>query len=352
MQFCQPRLVRTFGATGAVGVLLAGCSTAVPVPLEPPERAPASAEATASAGGRPTTIPATALTSSVAPAPAPSSATSPPAGRTTPEARKAAPFDAETAHALVARLAKLGPRDAVSGAYRRAADLVADEFGAHGYAVRRQRVPVPAGVSWGVTVPSGTTVNVIADPPGFDAGRPHVVLGAHLDTVPQAPGAEDNASGVAVLVELARMLREQPATLPVRLIAFGAEESRGSGWRWYAFGSRHYTASLGTSQRKAVRAMVSLDRVGRATAAVPVCHGGRGSTAVAQELRAAATDRTRSCVNRASDHVSFERVGVPAARIGSVPYDAYHSSADRTSVVDPAQLRRSGTVVWTWLRSL
>ncbi|MDV3221292.1 M28 family metallopeptidase [Intrasporangium sp.] len=240
----------------------------------------------------------------------------------------------------------------MSAAYRRAADIVAGEFGALGYAVRRQRVPVPAGVSWGVAVPAGTTVNVIADPPGFDAGRPHVVLGAHLDTVPQAPGAEDNASGVAVLVELARMLREQPAALPVRLVAFGAEESRGSGWRWYAFGSRHYAARLGTSQRKAVRAMVSLDRVGRATAAVPVCHGGRGSTAVAEKLRAAATDRTRACVNRASDHVSFERVGIPAARIGSVPYDAYHSSADRPAVVDPSQLRRSGNVVWTWLRSL
>ena len=133
----------------------------------------------------------------------------------------------------------------------------------------------------------------LADPPGFDARRPHIVLGAHLDTVPQAPGAEDNASGVAVLVELARMLSEQPARLPVRLVAFGAEESRRSGWQWYAFGSRHFVGTLDAAQRKAVRAMVSLDRVGRATTAVPVCHGGRGSTAVADDLRDAATIRRR-----------------------------------------------------------
>jgi Zn-dependent M28 family amino/carboxypeptidase len=266
--------------------------------------------------------------------------------------RKADPFNTEAAYRLVEQLAAIGPRDAVSAAYRRASDVVAAELRELGFTVRKQRVPVPAGVSWGVRVPSGSTANVIADPPGFDPGRPHVVLGAHLDTVPQAPGAEDNASGVSVLVELARMLREQPASLPVRIVAFGGEESRGSGWRWYAFGSRHFVASLTATQRKAVRGMVSLDRVGRPTAAVPVCHGGRGTTAVADDVRGAASIRTRSCVNRASDHVSFERVGIGAARIGSIPYDEYHSKDDVARVVDPRQLRRSGTVVWTWLRSL
>ena len=58
------------------------------------------------------------------------------------------------------------------------------------------------------------------------------------------------------------------------------------------------------------------------------------------------------CVNRASDHVSFERIGIAAARIGSVPYDEYHSSKDVPRVVDPRQLKRSGQVVWTWLRGL
>jgi Zn-dependent M28 family amino/carboxypeptidase len=230
--------------------------------------------------------------------------------------------------------------------------VVAQTFRDLGYEVTLQRVPVPAGVSWGVKVPAGSTVNVVAQPPGFDPRRAHVVVGAHLDTVPQAPGAEDNASGVSVVLGLAQMLRDQPVALPVRLVAFGGEESRGAGWRWYAFGSRYFVASLGSVERRAVRAMVSLDRVGTTTPAVPACHGGRGSTAVAKALRDAAKVRTRPCVNRASDHVSFEREGIPAARIGSVPYDEYHSKDDTARTVDRRQLGRSASVVWTWLRSL
>lgn len=341
------RPVKALGAVVALGVLLGACTTAAPAPLASSGRQTASGPVT---GATTDTTPATTTSPRATPSVSTPSVNTP--SPTTPPARRARPFDASAAHDLVERLAGIGPRDAVSEAYRRGAALVAGEFTDLGYTVRQQRVPVPAGVSWGIRVPAGTTVNVVADPPGFDPDRPHIVLGAHLDTVPQAPGAEDNASGVAVVVELARMLREQPVRLPVRLVAFGAEESRRSGWQWYAFGSRHFVATLDAAQREAVRAMVSLDRVGRATTAVPVCHGGRGSTSVADALRDAATLRTKACVNRASDHVSFERVGIAAARIGSVPYDQYHSSRDVSRVVDPDQLGRSGTVVWTWLRSL
>ena len=337
MPFHQSRKVKVLGAVVALVVLLSACAAATPATLASSDRRTSSPPA---------------MIATTEPSPGPTVTTPAPATPSTPSTPTARPFDAAAAQDLVERLAGIGPRDAVSKAYRRAANLVADEFTELGYTVRRQAVPVPAGVSWGVRVPSGTTVNVIADPPGFDPDRPHIVLGAHLDTVPQAPGAEDNASGVAVIVGLARMLREQPAKLPVRLVAFGAEESRGSGRQWYAFGSRHFVGTLDAAQRKAVRAMVSLDRVGRAATAVPVCHGGRGSAAVVDYLRAAATIRTKACVNRASDHVSFEQVGIAAARIGSVPYDQYHSSKDVPGVVDARQLGRSATVVWTWLRGL
>ena len=345
MRIHPSRPVKALGAVVALGVLLGACTTAAPAPLESRFPQVPSAPAMTSEPS-----PATTTSSRATPSMNVPSATTP--APTEPLLPTAEPFDASAAHDLVERLAEIGPRDAVSRAYRRAADLVADEFTDLGYSVLQQRVPIPAGVSWGVKVPAGTTVNVIADPPGFDARRPHIVLGAHLDTVPQAAGAEDNASGIAVLVGLARMLSEQPAKLPVRLVAFGAEESRGSGWQWYAFGSRHFVDSLDAAQRKAVVGMVALDRVGRAARAVPVCHGGRGSSAVADDVRDAATIRTIACVNRASDHVSFERVGIKAARIGSVPYDQYHSSRDVPRVVDARQLGRSGTVVWTWLRAL
>jgi hypothetical protein len=59
----------------------------------------------------------------------------------------------------------------------------------------------------------------------------------------------------------------------------------------------------------------------------------------------------RSQDNGASDHWSFEKADIPSARVGSVPYPAYHSAADLPDVVDPAQLDRVGTIVWTWLQT-
>jgi Iap family predicted aminopeptidase len=264
-------------------------------------------------------------------------------------------FDAEAAFATVIRLADgIGPREASSAAYRRAAALVEDEFTALGYSVSRQRVPVPAGNSWGVPVPAGVTTNVIAVPTGFDRDRPHRVVGAHLDTVPQAPGAEDNASGIGVLLELARMFAAQPADVPVMFVAFGGEEPRGPGDALHHFGSQRMVAELSRDERDAVLAMLSLDRVGVRAVAVPVCHGGRGTPAARTEVVAAARSidvPARACENRASDHWSFEKAGIPAVRMGSVPYDGYHSPRDLPRVVDERQLDRVGRIAWAWMQT-
>src|SRR4029450_6937362 len=96
-------------------------------------------------------------------------------------------------------------------------------------------------------------------------------IGAHLDAVPVAPGAEDNASGVAVMLQLAAMARQQPPAPPVRFIAVGAEEPRGSGDALHHFGSRKFVADLSRSERRAIQAMASLDRVGVRASYVPVC---------------------------------------------------------------------------------
>jgi acetylornithine deacetylase/succinyl-diaminopimelate desuccinylase-like protein len=97
----------------------------------------------------------------------------------------------------------IGPREATSHNFAEAAAFVETRFERLGYDVRRTKVRVPSGTSWGTPVRRGTSLNVIAEPDGFDASKPHVVIGAHLDTVPVAPGAEDNASGIAVMLQLA-----------------------------------------------------------------------------------------------------------------------------------------------------
>jgi Zn-dependent M28 family amino/carboxypeptidase len=253
----------------------------------------------------------------------------------------------------VQRLAgEIGPRHATSPAFDRAATWVGGEFEAMGYDVRRQRVAVPGGNSWGVPVDAGTSVNVIATPRRFDPRRPHLVVGAHLDTVPQAPGAEDNASGVGVVLAAAEAVAERRTRLPVVLVAFGAEEPRGATDADHHYGSRAYVASLGPAERRAVRGMLSLDRVGVGSV-VPVSSAGSSGDRQRRAVLAAARRAgvpTDAQINRTSDHWQFVLAGMPGIRIGSTPYAAYHSAADVPSVVSRAQLTRTGRVVLAWLR--
>lgn len=280
----------------------------------------------------------------------PSSATpSPPA---TPDSTRPPTFDAAAALADVRLLAgEIGPRLANSAAYREAGRVVERRFEELGYAVRRETFDVPAGDSWGVPVEAGRSFNVVAEPPGFDPARPHVVLGAHLDTVAVAPGAEDNASGVAVLLEIARLAATGTTRLPAVLIAFGAEEPRGPGDDMHHFGSQHHVRRLPPG-RRGLTAMVSLDRVGVGSV-VPVCTGPLSPPRVQEALlRAAARTGVpaEACENTASDHWSFEKAGFAVARLGSTSYAAYHSAEDLPDVVSRQQLGRTGRLVWAWLR--
>jgi aminopeptidase YwaD len=261
-------------------------------------------------------------------------------------------FEPATAVRVVRHLAgTIGPREATGRAYARAAGWVADDLRGLGYDVALQRFDVPAGESWGVPVPAGRSVNVVATPAGFDASRPHLVVGAHLDTVPQAPGAEDNASGVGVLLAVAEAVAGRRTRLPVVLVAFGAEEPRGPGDDDHHYGSRHYAAGMGRAERSAMRAMVSLDRVGVGST-VPV-GSASASDPVQRSLLAAARAAGVRAVpvaeQRSSDHWSFVRAGLPAARLGSTSYAAYHSAADLPDVVGADQLARVGRVVLAWL---
>ena len=263
-------------------------------------------------------------------------------------------FDRNAAMQTVRRLSEdIGPREATSSAFARAADLVAASFDEAGYDVRRDAFRVPRGVSWGVPVPAGRSLNVVATPPGFRPGRPHVIVGAHLDTVPQSPGAVDNASGVAVVLELARLAAAEPPDLPVVLIAFGAEEPRGPGDDLHHFGSRHYVRTMPAGQRRALVAMVSLDRMG-AGRNVRVCTGGLSRLRVQRDLIAGAARLdipAQRCENRTSDHWPFEKAGETVARVGGNSYAAYHSARDRFAVVRPVQVDRVGRLMWEWIRT-
>ena len=260
-------------------------------------------------------------------------------------------LDPSTAVRAVRHLAgTIGPREATSPAYARAADWVEAELRALGYDVERQRVAVPAGESWGVPVPAGRSVNVVATPAGFDPTEPHVVVGGHLDTVPQAPGAEDNASGVGVMIAVAEAASTRTTRLPTVFVAFGAEEPRGDP-EDHHYGSRRYVALLGPQERAAVRGMVSLDRVGVGDR-VPVGSADDGDCvqrALLVAARRAGVPVVPDPGQRSSDHWSFVREGLPGARLGSTSYAAYHDASDVPAVVSPAQLARTGRLLLAWL---
>ena len=96
-------------------------------------------------------------------------------------------------------------------------------------------------------------VNLIARPAVFPNG-PRLIIGAHVDTVAGTPGADDNASGVAAMLEISQVLAGRAWRVPVEFIAFNLEEAG-------MIGSGHYAAEL-RAARAPVLAMLSLEMIG------------------------------------------------------------------------------------------
>ncbi len=142
-----------------------------------------------------------------------------------------------------------------------AEDHVALELGAAGLRVERQLF------AWG----GREYHNVVGTLDGADPARPWVVVGAHFDSVARSPGADDNASGVAALLETARLLgpRRLPAT--VQCVGFNLEEIQGPldavrgggahGIGPFRIGSRAYARALRADGRALAGALV-LEMVG------------------------------------------------------------------------------------------
>lgn len=109
--------------------------------------------------------------------------------------------------------------------------------------------------SYGLSVQiQGRYQNVIALPRSA-AGSPITLVAAHYDSVPDCPGADDNASGLAVMLECARVLSEAAHPLPLGFIAFNAEEDG-------LLGSRDFVAHGLSGLRRPVRFAHVLEMVG------------------------------------------------------------------------------------------
>jgi hypothetical protein len=183
----------------------------------------------------------------------------------------------------------------------------------------------------------GTTQNVIAE---LGPARGAVAMaGAHLDSVPGGPGINDNGSGVATLLEVARRFGPRPPGR-VRLAFWGGEEEG-------LVGSRRYVRELSEAQRREIEAYLNLDMVGSPNA-VPAVYSD-GTPKLARLLSRLYPGRERGVLtgNR-SDHSAFESAGVAVNGLytganergpGGRPRDpCYHLPCDTLANVDRAVL--------------
>ena len=262
-------------------------------------------------------------------------------------------FDGQRAWQDVAFQTDLGPRIPGSEAHRQVIDWIQTETVKHGW-----QTEVQDAVMLGHPI-----VNVIAKRlPDQDASIPWIIIGAHFDSrliADKDPdpekrsqpvlGANDGASGVAVLMELARTL---PSDLQkeIWLVFFDAEDNGNiPGWDWI-LGSRAFVDNLESQPDAAV----IVDMIGDADLNI---YMERNSNAeLTAQIWATAADLGYAEVfiplpkySILDDHTPFLNAGIPAVDIIDFDYPYWHTSEDTDDKVSDQSLQIVGEVLTAWL---
>ena len=203
------------------------------------------------------------------------------------------------------------------------------------------------------TYPDGRTQhNLVAEIPGSDKAQEVVMLGAHLDSWHAATGATDNAAGVAVMLEVMRVLRalDVRPRRTIRLALWSGEEQglRGSA----AYVAQHFgTEENRKPEYDTFAGYFNLDSgTGRARGMTVF-----GPPAAAQALRdvlapfemdgVMGATTTRSRVRGGSDHTAFNEVGLPGISVGQDPieYDSHtwHTNLDTYERIVESDVRQA-----------
>ncbi len=249
-------------------------------------------------------------------------------------------FDSRAAWRLLKEQVELGPRPAGSPASRRLAG--------------RLRRLLPHGRYERVT---GGLRNVV----GTVRGRSgeYVLVGAHYDTkdIPGFVGANDGASGTAVVTQLARTIKPHRLRKSLVFVLFDGEESP-AGTPSDEFEEKGLRGSkVAASRFHGARAMVLLDFVGERDLRIP--GEGRSSWILWQRLRRAAravgtgeTFPNRVQAPVSDDHVPFIERGVPAIDLIDFDFDCFHRTCDDVGAVSERSLDQVGETMLRFLASL
>jgi hypothetical protein len=212
--------------------------------------------------------------------------------------------------AMLDHLAAFPTRHSLSSHFTAVAEWARDSLQSWGYAVQ---VPV-------ITVGSGTSMNVVADKLGVGTvARELIIVTAHLDSVNSAggvnapaPGADDNGSGSAGVLEMARVFATETLQHDLRFILFGGEEQG-------LHGSIQYVQGLPVADRSRIRAVINMDMIATLNTPTPtvLLEGASISQSVMTSLATAAATYTSLVVQQslnpfASDHVPFINALLPA----------------------------------------
>ena len=181
-----------------------------------------------------------------------------------------------------------------------------------------------------------TSANVLGEIPGREAPAERVVIGAHYDTQAEGPGAADNGSGVATVLELAERWQRIAPRRTIVLACFGIEELA-------AWGSYHYCLQHRDELEQTV-GMVNLDALGlpapgkRLVVADPAMMSYAAESAVQAGFEP--EEEIDGSLGAWGDHNPFIDAGVPACFLWRYPpqHPYYHSAGDVLRWVDADRL--------------
>ncbi|MCA1022040.1 M28 family peptidase [Halobacillus litoralis] len=190
-----------------------------------------------------------------------------------------------------------------------------------------------------------TSYNVIATMKAHknkDTGQ-IVTIGAHHDSVADGPGANDDASGVSGVLELAEIMAKTPTDTELRFMTFGAEEKG-------LVGSYHYADSLSEPEAGRISAHFQMDMIGSRDSGDLIMFTPDGNKNLVTDLGAAAGARVAEVVEYGqlgrSDHVPFFERGIPSALFIHAPLEPwYHSPEDTLDKISREKLKETTEIV-------
>lgn len=190
---------------------------------------------------------------------------------------------------------------------------------------------------------SAVSRNVVARAPGATC---ETITGGHYDSVPQAPGASDNASGTATILEIAAILADRDEIGNNCFVLFGAEELG-------LLGSKHFVSTLDDAARTRIKAMLNFDMVGVGEEAWWLI----GTSSLQQrvtELAAGLGIETRASAltGTSSDHASFIAAGIPSVMFHRWQDPLLHTPQDVSDRVKPEYLEDAARMGLALLESL